>query len=132
MAIPTVTERNEGKNLQSREETRSSEKFIRPVVDIIESEDGLRVVADIPGAAKNTLEASVEQGILTITAPVSWLTPGQPVYSEFELAHYYRQFSLPEGLDHEKTAAEFIDGVLTVRIPKTEAAKPHKIEILAA
>ena len=132
MADTTVTERNEGKNLQTREETRSSEKFIRPAVDIFESEDGLMVAADIPGAAKNTLEANVEQGILTLSAPVTVTMPGQPVYTEFELAHDYRQFSLPESLDHEKTVAEFTNGVLTLRIPKAEAAKPHKIEIKTA
>ena len=89
-------------------------------------------MADIPGAAKNSLEATVEQGILTISAPVAGTMPGRPVYAEFELAQYYRQFTLPEGLDHEKTAAEFTNGVLILRIPKAEAAKPHKIEILAA
>lgn len=124
-----VAKRGEEKNVQSREETRASERYIKPVVDIIETDDGLTFVADIPGAAKETLDVSVEKGILTISAPVSLSMPGQSVYSEFELAHYYRQFSIPETLDREKATAHVTDGVLTLKVPVAEAAKPRKIEI---
>jgi len=71
----------------------------------------------------------VEKGILTITAPVSWEMPGNAGYTEFELASYYRQFSIPESLDHVKAKADLANGILTLRIPKAEAAKPRKIEI---
>jgi len=132
MAANSITERNEEKTIQAQEETRASERYIKPSVNIIETEEGLTLIADIPGAAKETLEVNVEKGILTINAPVSRRMPGQPVYTEFELAPYYRQFSVPEILDHEKAKANLANGLLTLHVPKAEAAKPRKIEIKAS
>lgn len=129
MAVNSLTERNPEKSLQAREETRSEEKYARPAVNIIETEDGLTLTADLPGANKETLDVNVEKGVLTISAPVSRTMPGTPLYTEFELAAYYRQFSIPEILDHEQAKAEFANGLLTLRIPKAAAAKPRKIAI---
>jgi HSP20 family molecular chaperone IbpA len=129
MAASELTERNDERNVQSREETRSSEKFIKPAVNIIETEEGLTLTADIPGASRDSLDVNVEKGILTITAPVSRDMPGNAGYTEFELASYYRQFSIPESLDHVKAKADLVNGILTLRIPRAEAAKPRKIEI---
>jgi HSP20 family molecular chaperone IbpA len=55
--------------------------------------------------------------------------PGQSVYQEFELANYYRQFSIPESLDHERARVVFTNGILTLTVPKAEAAKPKRIEV---
>jgi HSP20 family protein len=129
MATNSITERNDERNLQSREETRSNEKYVKPAVNIIETEEGLTLTADIPGACRDTLNVNVEKGILTINAPVTWNMPGNTIYSEFELASYYRQFSIPESLDHEKALADLTNGILTLRVPKAEAAKPRRIEI---
>ena len=132
MGANSLTERSDKRNVQNREETRSSEKYSKPAVNIIETEEGLTLTADIPGASKDALDVNVEKGILTISAPVSWSMPGNPIYTEFELASYYRQFSIPESLDHEKAKAHIANGILTLRVPKTEAAKPRKIDIKVA
>jgi HSP20 family molecular chaperone IbpA len=129
MPSNSLTAKSDEKNVQTREETRASERYVKPAVDIIESEERLTLMADIPGAAKDTLDVNVEKGILTISAQVSCCMPGRPIYAEFELAPYYRQFSIPESLAHEKAAADFSNGILTLRVPKAEAAKPRKIEI---
>ena len=131
MADTKVAQRNDDKNVQAREETRADERYIKPAVDIIETEDGLTMIADIPGASKNSMDISVDKGILTLNAPVSHSMPGRPIYTEFEFAHYYRQFSVPETLDHQKAKADFSNGVLTLKVPVAEAAKPRKIEIKA-
>lgn len=128
MAVNGLTEQSE-KNIQTREETRSSEKYIKPAVNIVETEEGLMLTADIPGACKETLDVNVEKGILTINAQVSHAMPGQPIYTEFELAPYYRQFSIPETLDHQKAKADFTNGILTLLIPRAEAARPRRIEV---
>lgn len=132
MADSSVSKRNEEKNVRNREDTRASEQYTRPAVSIIETEDGLTMVADIPGAAKDTMDINVDKGILTLNAPVSRSMPGQSIYTEFEFAHYYRQFSIPETLDHVKAKADFSNGVLTLKIPMAEASKPRKIEIKVA
>jgi HSP20 family molecular chaperone IbpA len=132
MAVNSLTEKNDEMNLPSREETRSTERYIKPSVNIVETEEGLILTAEIPGASRDTLDINVEKGILTISAPVSWSASGNPGYKEFELASYYRQFSIPEILDHGKAVADLSNGVLKLRVPKAEAAKPRKIEIKVA
>lgn len=127
-----ITQRNDNKHVHTREDTRSGEHYIRPAVNIIETGDGLTLTADIPGAAKERLDVNVEKGILTISAPASRTMPGNPVFKEFETAPYYRQFSIPEVLDHEKAEADYANGLLTLKIPKAKAAKPRKIEIKVA
>ena len=129
MAANSLTERNDERNVQTREETRSNEKYIRPAVNIIETEEGLVLTADIPGASKDALDVNVEKGILTISAPAQYTAPGTSAYREFELASYYRQFTIPESLDHEKAHADYVNGILTLRIPKAEAAKPKRIAV---
>ena len=129
MAANSLTEKNHPRNIQSREETRAEDKYIRPAVNIIENEEGLILTADIPGAAKESLDVNVEKGILTISAPAQHAVPGTPSYREFELASYYRQFSIPESLDHENAKAEYINGILTLRVPKAKAAKPKRIAV---
>jgi HSP20 family molecular chaperone IbpA len=129
MTANSLTERNDERNVQSREETRSRERYITPAVNIIEDEEGLVLTADIPGAAKDNLDVNVEKGILTISAPAQHTLPGTSAYREFELANYYRQFSIPESLDHAKAKAEYTNGILTLRVPKAEVAKPKRIAI---
>ena len=137
MKNKSMTENNQdtkvtASNVPVREETRASEHYIKPPVNIIETEDGLTLIADIPGAAKETMDINVEKGILTVNAPVSQSFIGRSIYNEFDLAHYYRQFTIPEIMDHENAKAEFNNGVLTLKIPVAEAAKPRRIEIKAA
>ena len=129
MAVNGITEKNDE---QRREETRASERYVKPPATIIETEEGLTLIADIPGSARDTLDVNSENGIMTISATVARSLPGRPVYTEFELAPYYRQFSIPEILDHEKATANFTNGLLTLKVPKSEAAKPRKIEIKVA
>ena len=129
MAANSLTERNDELSVQAREETRSNERYIRPAVNIIEDEDGLVLTADLPGATKESLDVNVEKGILTISAPARHTVPGTSAYREFELASYYRQFTIPESLDHEKAHADYTNGILTLRIPKAEVAKPKRIAV---
>ena len=132
MSDTSLSKREDESSIKTREETRSSERYVKPAVDIIETEAGLTLIADIPGATKEALDATVDKGILTVSAPVSLSMPGRPLYTEFEFAHYYRQFSIPETLDHERAKAELINGILSLTIPLAEAAKPRKIEIKTA
>lgn len=129
MAPNSLTERNNEMNVETREETRSNERFIRPAVNIIETDEGLFVTADLPGAPKESIDVNVEKGVLTISAPAEISMPGSTVYREFELGSYFRQFTIPETLDHGKAKADFVNGILTLRIPKAEIAKPRRIEV---
>jgi HSP20 family molecular chaperone IbpA len=129
MAANSMTERNDERSVQTREDTRSNERFIRPAVNIVETEEGLFLTVDLPGATKEGIDVNVEQGILTISAPAQSSPLGTSVYREFELGSYYRQFTIPESLDHQKARADYNNGILTLRIPKAEIAKPKRIEV---
>jgi len=112
-----------------REETREQARTITPPVDIFETQEGLIVIADIPGVSKDGIDVRVENDILTITGTVSAELPGESVRREYELANYFRQFQLSDKVDVEKISAELRHGVLTVHLPKPEAQKPRQIDV---
>lgn len=100
---------------------------LTPAVDIFETEEALTLVVDLPGVEKDNLQLGVENDILTIEGQVA--KGGEAYYREFGSSGYYRRFQLPDNLDLEKIAAELKDGVLTVRLPKSAAARPRRIEV---
>lgn len=112
----------------SRETTRTGEYYISPAVDIYETEEGLTMVADVPGLSEKSLNISIDQGILTIEGDAA-AGMGEFHYREFAMTGYWRQFQLPESIDAEKARAEVKHGVLTLHLPKAEAAKPKRIAI---
>ena len=131
MAEKTVAGRTVENAPASREETRSQEKYITPPVDIFENSDGLVVKADLPGVAKEALEVRVDNNLLTIRGKAAHTAPGQPVYREYTLVNFFRQFELNDKVDQSKISAELKHGVLTLSLPKAEEAKPRKIEVRA-
>jgi HSP20 family molecular chaperone IbpA len=112
-----------------REETHARDQYIIPPVDIFETGEGLTVVADLPGVEQRALDVRVADGILTIQGKTAHIAPGTPLEREFELLHFYRQFELPDEVDTDRIAAELRHGVLTLRLPKKERAKPRKVEV---
>ena len=127
-----MTEKNlanmEKPSVLSRENTRKNDQYISPLVDIFEAEDGLTLIADMPGLDDKSLDVSFDQGVLTISgdAPAG---AGDFHYQEFAMAGYWRQFLLSDAFDVEKAKASIKHGVMTLEIPKAEAAKPKKIEV---
>lgn len=91
--------------------------------------DCLTVVADLPGVEQKALDVRVADGILTLQGKTAHIAPGAPVAREYELLNFYRQFELPDEIDSDKLAAELRHGVLTLRLPKKEKAKPRKVEV---
>jgi HSP20 family molecular chaperone IbpA len=119
---------NPNKSL-SKEQTRTNERYLTPAIDIFETEEGLTLIADVPGLHKNDLHIDINQGVLTLDGSTAATTVGSPLLTEFSVAGYYRQFRLPDSIDPDRTEAELNNGVLTLRLAKAEAAKPKKIEV---
>jgi HSP20 family protein len=132
MAENTVATGSQDKSLPNREGTRSQERYVTPPVDIYENGDGLVVKADLPGVAKENLDVRVENNLLTIRGKPSHIAPGEAVYREYELVNFFRQFELNERVDQSKISAELQHGVLSLRLPKAEEAKPRKIDVKIA
>ena len=113
-------------------ETTSGEPRFNPLVDIWESEQGLTVVADMPGVTADGLSVDLRESVLTIYGKVLPEAAGRKVLSrEYEVGDYYRQFSLSDQIDQEKIAASMRDGVLTLTLPKLAPAQPRKITVVA-
>ena len=98
-------------------------------------ENGEFVVAfDLPGVNVDSVDLDIERNVLTVRAERR--DPTQPnvelVASERPRGVFSRQLLLGDTLDTEKVTANYVDGVLTLRIPVLERAKPRKIEITHA
>ncbi|MEZ4601089.1 MAG: Hsp20/alpha crystallin family protein [Syntrophotaleaceae bacterium] len=128
MADRNVTVRSEN-TPSGVEEVSRPERYSRPPVDIFETEDSLTLVADLPGVEKDRLDIHLEKGILTISGRVMPTQGPEVLAREFSLIDYYRQFQVPSEIDADRVSADFKNGVLTLSMPKSEAAKPRRIEI---
>ena len=128
MAQQEITKRQET-SPTAREEMRSQTRYMTPAVDICETDENLVLIADMPGVEEKGLDIQLDKGILTLQGDLRLERKGQLLFHEFSSDNYYRQFKLPEQLDTEKATAKLTNGVLTLTIPKFEAAKPRRIEI---
>lgn len=106
-----------------------------PLVDITEDDKEFVVKAELPEIKKEEVKVTVEDGVLSISGErkIEKEEKGKK-YHRIERAYgsFLRNFSLPEGADGTKVNAEFKDGVLTVRLPKSEKAKPKTVEVKVA
>jgi HSP20 family protein len=102
-----------------------------PTADIFETEAALTVVLEMPGVHKGSVDLNIEGGILTVDGRLDFskYEGMQPVYTEYNVGHYRRSFSLSNSIDQQKISAEMADGVLTLVLPKAEQAKPRRIPI---
>lgn len=105
-----------------------------PSIDVIEDANGITLFADMPGVPKDKLDVSIDADTLTITGDVTLtLDPKMEArYVEVPYPRYRRSFTLGQELDRSRIAAELKNGVLKLVIPKSEEAKPRRIEIRAA
>jgi HSP20 family molecular chaperone IbpA len=104
-------------------------KTSTPDVDIFVNDDEILLVADLPGVAKDNLSINLENNTLTIEGTFTAEFAGTSQRREFDSTDYRRVFTLPKGIDVEKTTAEFEKGVLYLHLPKSAAVKPCQIEV---
>ena len=101
-------------------------------VDVRREGEELVMEAELPGLSHDDIEINVENGILTISGEVKEATEenkGSYHLKERRWGKFSRSFRLPETADGEKVTAELKDGVLTLRVPTREEAKPRKIPV---
>ena len=105
----------------------------RPRVDILETEQEVLLLADLPGVKPTDVDVRFENGELTIHGRRTPSNAGKRrALWEYEPAHYHRAFRLSEDVAADKIEAKLTNGVLTVRLPKAEAAKPRRIAVTGA
>jgi HSP20 family protein len=106
-----------------------------PVVDISEDEKEYAIKAELPDVKKEDIKLNVHDDVLTITGERKYEKEEKgKKYHRVERAYgsFMRSFTLPEDADGTKVTAEYKDGLLNVRVPKSEKAKPKTIEVKVA
>jgi HSP20 family molecular chaperone IbpA len=116
---------------QRTEPTERERDFLQPAVDILEDAQGITLYADLPGVNVEGLDVRVEGDTLFISGTSNLALPqgAQPVYAEQRSLAFRRRFSLSGDLDASGIDAQLSNGVLKLRVPKTPAAQPRRIEV---
>jgi HSP20 family protein len=112
------------------EELEPSEWF--PAVDITEDGKEYTIKVELPGLAKENVKVTVENGVLAIAGErLEEKEEKDKKHHRIECSYgsFRRSFTLPGDSSGEKVTAEFKDGVLKVKLPKDETAKPKSVEV---
>jgi HSP20 family protein len=105
-----------------------------PATDVVEDDTGYVVNVELPGMSKEDVKITMQDTLLTIRGEKKQENEGKEKgYHRIERAYgaFQRCFTLPSAVDGSKIEASFKDGILTVRLPRSEATKPKTIEVKA-
>lgn len=104
-----------------------------PVVDIIEKDDELLLLADVPGTTAENIDINYERGLLTLHARVEPREGEDTDYllHEYGVGDFHRSFQIGEGINTDTIHAEIANGVLTLHLPKAATLKPRKVVVKA-
>jgi HSP20 family protein len=105
-----------------------------PVVDVRETKDAIEVLAELPGLRAEDLEVNVENNVLTIAGEKKQEVSEGDADAEYHLVErrcgrFERSFTLPRTVKADAIGARFEHGLLTITLPKAEAAKPRRVAI---
>jgi HSP20 family protein len=104
---------------------------LTPCVDVVESEAGYSIKADLPGLSKEDISIKIEDGILSISGEKKREVEkkGQTYCYERSYGKFTRSFTLPNDADPKKIEAQYQNGVLDIMLSKKEESKPQGIEV---
>jgi HSP20 family protein len=103
-----------------------------PAVDVEETKDEYQIRAEMPGLKKEDVKISLTENVLTIAGEKKLESrTDKKKYHRLERTYgsFQRSFSLPAPIQPDKITAAFKDGILEVKVPKSEEAKPKEIDI---
>lgn len=131
MATSQALEVKEKKEVVSKEEKTVPARYFLPATDIYETDAALTVVMEIPGVEKKDIEVSLESDVLRVEARIDFSKYEglEPLYTEYNVGHFARAFTLSRRVDQQEIGAEVADGVLTLTLPKAKEAQPRRIAI---
>jgi HSP20 family protein len=121
----------EKREVAAKEERTVPGRFYVPHTDVYETEEALTVVMEMPGVGREDVGVELKDDVLRVEGRIDFAKYGgmEPVYTEYNVGHYARSFSLSDKVDRERIGAQFEDGVLTLTLPKTEEARPRRIAV---
>jgi HSP20 family protein len=116
----------------------STQQLWVPAIDVVEKKDGYLLHVELPGVDASHVDISFEQNVLTVSgtkaSSFDVAKQGEVRLHATERVHgaFERSIKLPQFVDGERISAEFMNGVLTITVPKAHAAQARKISIAAA
>ena len=115
-------------------ETTTGGRIYRPLSDIVETDEAVTLMLEIPGVAAEDVDVTFEKRVLTIRGKVQPTTPEklQLAYAEYGEGDFERSFTLSDDFDPEKINASVSHGVLTLTLPRAAEAQPKKIAVTAS
>jgi HSP20 family protein len=115
------------------ESTRPGRTYV-PRTDIYEKEDGILILADVPGVDENSLDIILEKSVLIIDAQAAQEQPEgyNLVHYEYDVGNYHRAFKLSEEVDQDKIEATIKNGVLGLYMPFASGPRTRKIQVQPA
>ena len=121
----------EKKELTAKEEKTVPARYYVPNADIYETEDALVVVMEVPGVEKKDLDINLENDVLRVEGRIDFTKYEglDPLYTEYNVGHYTRAFTLSSKIDQHQISAELEDGVLKLTLRKSREALPRRIAI---
>ena len=121
----------EKQELANKEEKTIPGRYFVPTADIFETDEALTVVLEMPGVEKDKVSIGLENDVLRVDGQINFSNYQgmEPVYTEYNVGHYARGFTLSGKIDREGISAQLEDGVLTLTLPKVKEAKPRRISV---
>jgi HSP20 family protein len=131
MATQQELQVQQKREVERKQESTIPARLFLPVTDIFETDQALTLILEMPGVGKDSVNVTVENDVLTIEGRVDFSKYQglQPVYTEYNVGNYARSFQLSSKIAQQGISAELRDGVMTLRLPKAETAKPRKISV---
>src|SRR5690348_16494217 len=131
MAKSRALEVQEKKELASKEEKTVPARYYVPNTDIYETDDALTVVMEIPGVEKKDVDVHLENDVLRIEGRLDFgkYEGLEPLYTEYNVGHFARAFTLSSKIDQQQISAKVEDGVLMLTLKKARDAVPRRIAI---
>ena len=129
-----VTKAPEQTPAETSAEPARARRVWRPLADIVETKDGVTLMLELPGVAADDVDVALEKRVLTIRARSTAAAPDKLrlVHAEYQPGDFERAFTLSDDFDGERIEAELRNGVLTLRLPRAEAARSRTIKVRAA
>lgn len=131
MARSQELEVQQKKELVSKEEKTTPARYYVPSTDIYETDDALTLVMEVPGVEKKDVDVRLENDTLRVEARLDFgkYEGLDPLYTEYNVGHFTRAFSLSSKIDQQQISAQLEDGVLTLTLKKLREAIPRQIAI---
>jgi len=131
MANGQPLEVQEKKELVTKGEKTVPARFYVPQADIYETDEALTVVMEFPGVERKDVGISLENDVLRIEGRINFAKYEglEPLYTEYNVGHFSRAFTLSSKIDQQQIDAELADGVLTLTLRKIKEAQPRRIAI---